>query len=40
VLDFGGSVIMDFGAQTLEWVDVVTSAPPTTALWGYIKVVT
>ena len=40
MLDFGGSVIMDFGSDTLEWVDVVYSAPPTTALWGYIKVVT
>ena len=38
MLDFGGSVIMEFATQTLEWVDVINTAPPSTAVWGYIKV--
>jgi len=39
-LDFGGDLIMDFGANELAWTDVVFSAPPSTSVWGYIRVTT
>jgi len=39
-LSYTTRLTMDFGATTLSWEGVYSSAPPATTVWGYIKVVT
>jgi len=38
VLSMGGSIKMEFGGDTLEFVDVFYATPSATSIYGYIAV--
>jgi len=38
VLSMGGSIKMEFGGDTLEFLDVFYATPGATAVYGYIEV--
>ena len=38
MLSMGGAIVMEFGGDSLEFLDVVYNTPSATSIYGYIRV--